>query len=62
MQVYVACDMAEVHKQANQDDLCEKIGKDPYMMFAVQEAFYVLRIILEYLLMNDQGALWYVCV
>ncbi|XP_024386165.1 callose synthase 9 isoform X3 [Physcomitrium patens] len=56
--VYVACDMAEVHKQANQDDLCEKIGKDPYMMFAVQEAFYVLRIILEYLLMNDQGALW----
>lgn len=61
VQVFVACDMADVHKQATQQELWEKIGRDEYMMYAVQEAFYTLRIILESLLVNDEGSRWYAC-
>jgi len=61
VQVFVACDMVEVHKQATQQELWERIGRDPYMVFALQEAFYTLRIILEHLLVDDQGGRWYVC-
>ena len=57
--MFVACDMVEVHKQATQGELLERIGPDSYMMFAVQEAFYSLQIILEHLLVNDQGVRWY---
>ncbi|KAG0630756.1 hypothetical protein M758_1G201800 [Ceratodon purpureus] len=56
--VFVACDMADVHKQATQEELWERIERDPYMKFAVQEAFYTLRIILDHLLVNDQGGIW----
>lgn len=61
VQVFVACDMANVHKQATQQELWEKIERVDYMMFAVQEAFYTLRFILESLLVNDEGSLWYAC-
>ena len=53
--------MADVHKQATQEELWERIERDPYMKFAVQEAFYTLRIILDHLLVNDQGGIWYAC-
>lgn len=59
VQVFVACDMADVHKQATQEELWERIGRDSYMMFAVQEAFDTLRIILDHLLVHDQGGRWY---
>lgn len=61
VQVFIACDMAEVHKQATQQELWERIGRDQFMMYAVQEAFYTLRIVLEHLLVNDHGGRWYDC-
>lgn len=57
--MFIACDMADVHKQATQEELWEKIERDDYMMYAVQEAFYALRIILDHLLQGDQGGRWY---
>jgi len=60
--VFVACDLVEVHKQASQLELWKIIGRDPYMRFALQEAFDTLRIVLEHLLENDYlGRRWYVC-
>jgi len=55
--VYVACDIVGNNKQATQDELWDKIGRDPYMKYAVQEAYDSLKIILLDLL-NVEDSQW----
>lgn len=55
-QVYVACDIVG-NKPAAQVELWDKIGHDPYMKYAVQEAYDSLKIILLDLL-NVEGCQW----
>jgi hypothetical protein len=57
LQVYVACDIVGNNKQATQDELWDKIGRDPYMKYAVQEAYDSLKIILLDLL-NVEDSQW----
>lgn len=56
LQVYVACDIVG-NKQAAQVELWDKIERDPYMKYAVQEAYDSLKIILLDLL-NVEGSQW----
>lgn len=55
--VFLAMDLAIDSKDTSQIGLWEKLKKDQYMSFAVQEAYESLRSLLGSLL-NDEGNLW----
>ena len=57
-QVYVGIDIVKENRQTFQDDLVwERIRRDPYLEYAVLEAFYTLQNVLEHLL-NEHGRAW----
>ncbi|XP_024374293.1 callose synthase 9 isoform X2 [Physcomitrium patens] len=56
--VFSAIDTVNAYKQSKNKELWDKIKDDRYMMYAVQEAYYSCKNILEYLLVKDQGVLW----
>lgn len=57
--MYVGCDLVIENKQASQEELWERIKRDPYLEYAVQEAYESLQIVLLNLL-NENGRAWFV--
>lgn len=58
-QVYVGIDIVHDNKQSFQDELWERIKRDPYLEYAVMEAFISLQSVLMDLL-NEHGRAWLV--
>jgi callose synthase len=57
--VYVGVDIVNEYRQITQEELWERISRDPYLVHAVQESFEDLQPILLALL-NDEGGNWFV--
>jgi len=55
--VYVGVDIVKEYRQSTQEELWERISRDPYLVHAVQESFEDLQPILLALL-NDDGGDW----
>lgn len=58
LQVYTGCDVVKENKQAFQSELWAIIVEDPYLKYAVEEAYERLQAILLNLL-NENGRAWY---
>lgn len=56
MQIFVAKDIA-VESRDSQDELWERISRDDYMKYAVQECFHTIKLILSEIL-EGEGKLW----
>lgn len=48
-----------VESKDTQDELLDRISRDDYMMYAVQECYYAIKLILTEVL-DDAGRMWYV--
>lgn len=58
VQVYTGCDVVKENKQAFQSELWAIIVEDPYLKYAVEEAYERLNAVLLNLL-NEDGRAWY---
>lgn len=48
-----------VESKDTQDELWDRISRDDYMMYAVQECYHAIKLILTDVL-DDAGRMWYV--
>jgi callose synthase len=55
--VYVGIDIVKENRQSSQDELWDRIKRDPYLEYAVEEAFATLQTVLLDLL-NEHGRAW----
>ena len=58
IQIFRARDIAVENKES-QDALWEKITRDDYMKYAVEECYHCIKVILTAILENE-GRMWYV--
>lgn len=58
IQIFLARDIAVENKES-QDALWEKITRDDYMKYAVEECYHCIKVILTAILENE-GRMWYV--
>ncbi|KAL3689639.1 hypothetical protein R1sor_015948 [Riccia sorocarpa] len=56
--VYLGVEMAQDSRSLNQQQLWEKVSKDEYMAFAVDEAYKLLEEVLLSLVKHDAGHIW----
>ncbi|KAL2631732.1 hypothetical protein R1flu_016418 [Riccia fluitans] len=56
--VYLAVEMAQDSRSLNQQQLWEKVSKDEYMAFAVDEAYKLLEEVLLALVKHDAAHIW----
>lgn len=56
MQIFLAKDIA-IESRDTQDELWERISRDDYMKYAVQECYYTIKLILTEIL-DDEGRMW----
>ncbi|KAG6557982.1 hypothetical protein Mapa_000161 [Marchantia paleacea] len=56
--VYLAVEMAQDSKLLNQTQLWEKVCKDEYMAYAIEEAYKVLEEVLKNLVREDVSQIW----
>lgn len=57
MQIFVAKDIAVDSRESFQDELWERICRDDYMKYAVDECFYSIKYILMEIL-DGEGRMW----
>lgn len=57
MQIFIAKDIAVDSKESLQDELWERICRDDYMKYAVEECFYSIKYILTEIL-DGEGRMW----
>ncbi|CAI8601674.1 unnamed protein product [Vicia faba] len=55
--IFLARDIAVENKDDTQDELFDRISRDEYMMYAVQECYYAIKLILTEVL-DDAGRMW----
>lgn len=57
MQIFIAKDIAVESRESSQDELWERICRDDYMKYAVEECFYSIKYILTEIL-DGEGRMW----
>lgn len=57
MQIFLAKDIAVESRGESQAELWERICRDEYMKYAVEECFYTLKLILTEIL-EGEGRMW----
>ncbi|KAK2459182.1 callose synthase [Trifolium repens] len=55
--IFLARDIAVEQSKDTQDELWDRISRDDYMMYAVQECYYAIKLILTEVL-DDAGRMW----
>lgn len=60
MQIFLARDIAlESMSRDSQEELWERILRDDYMKFAVEECYFAIKLVLTAIL-DDEGKMWFV--